>query len=174
MKESFITISGGPTHVITWGRWIEEPLDDVPEIVICIPGNPGLVGFYTEFLQLLYEQLGEKIPVWIIGHLGHEEPSKDRKTEVPCLKGNEKIFDLDGQLYHKKEFIQRFVPRNTKIHLIGHSIGAWMSVCLTRRTVGISPKSGFHYIQFLDLSFHCLIGYQNIFKYVEYKSIFGS
>lgn len=67
MKEGFITISGGPTHVITWGRWVVEPLDDVPEIVICIPGNPGLVGFYTEFLHLLYKRLGKKIPVWIIG-----------------------------------------------------------------------------------------------------------
>ncbi|XP_011183123.2 lipid droplet-associated hydrolase [Zeugodacus cucurbitae] len=130
MKEGFITICGGPTHIITWGRWVEEPMDDVPELVICITGNPGLVGFYTEFLHLLYEQLGKKIPVWIIGHLGHEEPTKDSKTEVPCLQGNEKIFDLNGQLQHKKEFIQRFVPNNTKIHLIGHSIGAWMVIHL--------------------------------------------
>ncbi|CAD7004478.1 lipid droplet-associated hydrolase [Ceratitis capitata] len=130
MKEGFITICGVPTHITTWGRWIEEDLVDVPEIVLCIPGNPGLVGFYTEFLHLLYQQLQQKIPVWIIGHLGHEESSENSETEVPCLKGNEKVFDLDGQLQHKSEFIQRFVPANTKIHLIGHSIGAWMVIQL--------------------------------------------
>ncbi|XP_036336935.1 lipid droplet-associated hydrolase [Rhagoletis pomonella] len=130
MEESFVNISGTPTHVITWGRWIEDAIEDVPEIVLCIPGNPGLVGFYTEFLSSLYEKLGKKIPVWIIGHSGHEEVVENSKIQVPCLRGNEKLFDLDGQLQHKKEFIQRFVPANTKIHLIGHSIGAWMVIQL--------------------------------------------
>ncbi|XP_053957209.1 lipid droplet-associated hydrolase [Anastrepha ludens] len=126
MKESFVIVSGAPTHIITWGRWIEESIEDVPEIVLCIPGNPGLVGFYIEFLSSLYDQLEQKIPVWIIGHSGHEEPSENSKIAVPYLKGNENKFDLDGQLQHKKEFIQRFVPTNVKIHLVGHSIGAWM------------------------------------------------
>ncbi|XP_067647768.1 lipid droplet-associated hydrolase [Eurosta solidaginis] len=129
MKEAFVNIRGVPTHIITWGRWIEDPVD-VQEIVLCIPGNPGLVGFYLEFLEELYKQLEEKIPIWIIGHMGHEEPEKDSNSKVPRLKDNEKVFNLDGQLKHKTEFIQRFVPANTKMHLIGHSIGAWMVVHL--------------------------------------------
>lgn len=52
-----------------WGKWIEESLDDVKEIAICITGNPGLPGFYTEFLGELHKRLETNIPVWVIGKL---------------------------------------------------------------------------------------------------------
>lgn len=33
---------------------------------------------------------------------------------------------MDGQIRHKIAFIEKYVPSDVKIHLIGHSIGAWM------------------------------------------------
>lgn len=44
--------------------------------------------------------------------------------KTPSLKGNEDLYDLQGQLNHKIEFYNRFVPKDVKIHLIGHSIGS--------------------------------------------------
>lgn len=45
---------------------------------------------------------------------------------MPQLSGNEELFNLDGQIRHKIAFIEKYVPSDVKIHLIGHSIGAWM------------------------------------------------
>lgn len=36
------------------------------------------------------------------------------------------MFGLDAQIQHKIDFIKAYVPDDVKIHLIGHSIGAWM------------------------------------------------
>ncbi|XP_013112718.1 lipid droplet-associated hydrolase [Stomoxys calcitrans] len=126
MKEAFVNICNVPTRIITFGKWIEESMDDVSEIAICITGNPGLPGFYTEFCDTVHERLEKKIPVWVIGHVGHDDPPENSLREVPQLKGNEEIFDLDGQIKHKTEFIEKYVPEHVKIHLMGHSIGAWM------------------------------------------------
>lgn len=126
MQEAYVNICGIPTHIMTWGKWIEESLDDVKEIAICITGNPGLPGFYTEFLGNVYRQLNCEMPVWVIGHLGHDDPPPTSIREVPPLQGSESLFELENQIKHKIEFIEQYVPANVKIHLMGHSIGAWM------------------------------------------------
>uniref|UniRef100_D3TPK1 Lipid droplet-associated hydrolase n=1 Tax=Glossina morsitans morsitans TaxID=37546 RepID=D3TPK1_GLOMM len=132
MKEAFVNICNIPTHIVTCGKWVEETLDNVKELAICITGNPGLPGFYTEFCNALHERLEKKMPVWVVGHLGHENPPETSLREVPQLKGNEELFDLDSQVRHKIEFIEKYVPEHTKIHLIGHSIGAWMVLQILR------------------------------------------
>ena len=58
--------------------------------------------------------------------MGHDDPPESSLREVPQLKGNEELFDLDGQIRHKIEFIEKYVPAGVKVHLMGHSIGAWM------------------------------------------------
>lgn len=70
MQEAFVNINNIPTHVFTWGKWIEESFKDEKEVVICITGNPGLPGFYTEFGGALQRELGadgHNLPVWVIG-----------------------------------------------------------------------------------------------------------
>ncbi|EDV50144.1 lipid droplet-associated hydrolase [Drosophila erecta] len=124
MQEAYVNINSIPTHIFTWGRWIEETITE-KEIVICITGNPGLPGFYTEFAGTLQKELGD-LPVWVIGHAGHDDPPEASIREVPQLSGNEELFNLDGQIRHKIAFIEKYVPSDVKIHLIGHSIGAWM------------------------------------------------
>lgn len=65
MQEAYVNINSIPTHIFTWGKWIEETLTE-KEVVICITGNPGLPGFYTEFAGTLQKELGD-LPVWVIG-----------------------------------------------------------------------------------------------------------
>lgn len=99
MKQSFVDVNGIPTMVTTWGGHIDEKLNS-KEIVICIPGNPGLSGYYYRFLEIVHDKL--KIPVWIIGHTGHEEPEdKETLARIPELKGNEKLYDTYGQIEYK-------------------------------------------------------------------------
>lgn len=38
MQEAFININSVPTHIISWGPWIEESFSK-KEVVICITGE---------------------------------------------------------------------------------------------------------------------------------------
>ena len=48
-----------------------------------ISGNPGLGGFYVDFMQTLYNNLEIKIPIWCVSHAGHYDI-----PGVQPLKGN--------------------------------------------------------------------------------------
>lgn len=67
MREAFVNICDVPTHIMTWGHWIEETFAK-KEVVICITGNPGLPGFYTQFMATIHETIDPGIPVWVIGN----------------------------------------------------------------------------------------------------------
>jgi len=41
--------------------------------VLVIPGNPGIVGFYKDFVEALYENLGGQASVTAIGHISHAQ-----------------------------------------------------------------------------------------------------
>lgn len=68
MKEEFVPVANIPTHILTWGSSIHEKINS-KEIVICIPGNPGLPEAYTRFLSTIHSKVGSNIPVWIIGKI---------------------------------------------------------------------------------------------------------
>lgn len=140
MQKGFVDINSVPTHIFTWGQWVHDDFKR-KELVIIITGrstifiiamifiysflgNPGLPGFYTTFAKTLYDESDKVLPVWIIGHAGHEEAKKELMISTPPLKGNEQLYNLKGQLDHKKDFISRFVPKDVKVFLIGHSIGS--------------------------------------------------
>ncbi|KAG4071816.1 hypothetical protein HA402_005977 [Bradysia odoriphaga] len=147
MQEAFVNINSIPTHIISWAPWIEESFPK-KEVVICITGNPGLPGFYTKFSKTIHEHIDPDIPVWVIGHAGHDEPPETSLRRVPPLRGNEDKYNLDAQIKHKLEFIETYVPDDVKIHLIGHSIGAWMIIEMLKREPAIRDKIQHSYLLF--------------------------
>lgn len=71
MRDDFVEINTVPTHIFTFGQWIQDDFDPkFKEIVLIISGNPGLTGFYTTFGSALYDELNQEIPVWVIGQAG--------------------------------------------------------------------------------------------------------
>ena len=42
------------------------------------------------------------------------------------------LFTLEGQVNHKIDFINRYVPAGVNVHFIGHSIGAKISIELVK------------------------------------------
>ena len=57
-------------------------------------GNPGLGGYYEDFMQTLYNNLEVKIPIWCISHAGHYKlpgvvPLKGKKLKMICSLVNE-------------------------------------------------------------------------------------
>ncbi|XP_044272644.1 lipid droplet-associated hydrolase [Tribolium madens] len=126
MQQAFLEINGVKTNVLTYGKWVEESFkpSEPKDIVLVIPGNPGLTGFYKMFMHTLNEKTG--FPVWCVAHAGHEIPKKNPLFSIQRLKGNEGLFGLRGQVEHKLDFIKKYVPEGARLHLVGHSIGSYM------------------------------------------------
>lgn len=94
-----VIINDVPTVVETWGRWIEEsPSQQNEDIILCIPGNPGVTGYYKNFLQTIYDKL--QCTIWVLGHAGHQR-IRNNNIKVPKLEGNEKLYSVQGQIDHK-------------------------------------------------------------------------
>ncbi|UYV79338.1 C2orf43 [Cordylochernes scorpioides] len=133
LHQDFVVVGGVPTHVLTCGRWLEDELPGL--IIIFIPGNPGAIDYYEEFLKALYEGLQRAVPIWGISHAGHamSPPGYPR----PKIQGNEELYSLEGQVAHKVAFIQKYVPANREVILIGHSIGCYVVLEILRRLPGL-------------------------------------
>ncbi|CAA0822526.1 alpha/beta-Hydrolases superfamily protein [Striga hermonthica] len=111
---------------------MEIPSQDTKFHVLFIPGNPGVISFYTDFLESLYELLGGSASVTgkythiyiTIGHISHSE--KDW--------GSGRLFSLQEQISHKISFIeQELGDVEVPIVLVGHSIGSYISLEILRR-----------------------------------------
>mmetsp|Transcript_3665 Transcript_3665/g.5090 ORF Transcript_3665/g.5090 Transcript_3665/m.5090 type:complete len:313 (-) Transcript_3665:26-964(-) len=87
-------------------------------VIVVVPGNPGVVDFYIEFIHHLYEKLSKRISIVAVGHAGHGARS---------LNGS-KVFTLEDQIKHKGEFLKSYFEPNTKFILMGHSVGSY--ICL--------------------------------------------
>lgn len=98
MHEAYITLNGVRTNVTAHGKWIEESLIEVKDVVIIITGNPGVTGFYDIFAKTIHEQSG--YPVWCVGHAGHNIPQEEI-SPFPKLTVKPELYGLKGQIEHK-------------------------------------------------------------------------
>ncbi|XP_043290067.1 lipid droplet-associated hydrolase isoform X2 [Venturia canescens] len=131
MQQAMIRCNGVQTHVLTEGRWVEEGLDPngKKDLVLVIPGNPGIPSFYEDFAKALKSKLPSETPVWVVGHAGHVQPPSNLWYS-PDDRVERNKYNLDGQRKHKTEFLKQYVPKDARIHLVGHSIGSWFTLKL--------------------------------------------
>ncbi|XP_060958473.1 uncharacterized protein LOC115701142 isoform X2 [Cannabis sativa] len=91
---------------------------------LVIPGNPGAVLFYKEFVESLYEWLGGSVSVTAVGHISHTKKDSERG----------RLFSLQEQIDHKIDFIKHELQnKQVPIILVGHSIGAYMCIEMFKR-----------------------------------------
>ncbi|KAK6942551.1 Lipid droplet-associated hydrolase [Dillenia turbinata] len=76
--------------------------------ILFVPGNPGVVAYYKEFIESLYEMLGGSASITAIGHISHTIKNWD------CGR----LFSLQDQIEHK----------------VGHSIGAYITLEMFKRS----------------------------------------
>ncbi|KAI1895134.1 hypothetical protein AGOR_G00103170 [Albula goreensis] len=129
---------GAVTEVLKFGaRDLHHAsrLHSNPRVVfLLIPGNPGVVGFYGTFMQTVYEAFGRRFPVWAVSHAGHcDSRSSLRVTADSPRMRIEDVFGLNGQVEHKLAFLREHVPRDSKLVLIGHSIGCYIILEMMKR-----------------------------------------
>ncbi|CAH2054025.1 unnamed protein product [Thlaspi arvense] len=111
-------VSGSMTEVM-------EIQTENPKLhVLFIPGNPGVVSFYNDFLESLHEFLDGNASITAIGQISHT--SKDWESG--------RLFSLQEQIDHKIDFIrQELESVKVPIILVGHSIGSYISLEILRK-----------------------------------------
>lgn len=92
--------------------------------VLFIPGNPGIVTYYKDFVESLYDQLGGNASITAVGHISHSR--KDWE--------NGRFFSLQEQINHKVEFMRQEMPSTrAPLLVVGHSIGSYISMEILRK-----------------------------------------
>ncbi|KAE9590801.1 putative lipid droplet-associated hydrolase, alpha/Beta hydrolase [Lupinus albus] len=113
-------------HVSSYTSEILEIQAEAPSLhVLFVPGNPGVILFYKDFVEYLYEMLGGTASVTAIGHV-----SQTRKNWE-----HGRLFSLQEQIDHKIDFIREEM-KNTEVPivLIGHSIGSYIAIEMFKRS----------------------------------------
>ncbi|XP_032209095.1 lipid droplet-associated hydrolase [Mustela erminea] len=136
VHEEFILCCGVETQVLKCGPWtnlFNEPRANKPKLLIfIITGNPGFSAFYVPFAKALYSSINGRFPVWVISHAGHAFVPKGKKILTTSDDSNAQkindIYGLQGQVEHKLAFLRTHVPKETKLVVIGHSIGCHINL----------------------------------------------
>ncbi|VVC35718.1 Hypothetical protein CINCED_3A009272 [Cinara cedri] len=119
--DRWVDANGVATRVLCWGRPIDES-GGPNKLVLCVCGNPGITEYYEKFLREIHRALD--VPVWVVSHAGHEVPPSNVKLTLPDSKEYPDLYTLKGQVEHKLRFIEKYVPDNCDLYLVGHSIGS--------------------------------------------------
>ncbi|MEE6476910.1 hypothetical protein FKM82_011272 [Ascaphus truei] len=91
VHEEFIYCCGAATQVLKFGPWndLQKNNAEIPPnlLILIVPGNPGIVGYYRTFMQALYCGLDQQYPVWAVSHAGHCAPPRgmDMTDVIDCL-----------------------------------------------------------------------------------------
>ncbi|XP_069742545.1 lipid droplet-associated hydrolase isoform X3 [Narcine bancroftii] len=138
-QEEFLYCNGAATQLLKLGSldcWLKDETNTSSNVLfLIIPGNPGIVYYYKLFMQVLHRTLIRKYPVWAISHAGHCIPPEGMEMMEDI--NPEDIFGLNGQIEHKLAFLRKNVPKDTKIVLIGHSIGCHMILEMMKQEPGL-------------------------------------
>lgn len=123
-----------PTKILTFEANLRPETDgiwrDFPTLVV-IPGNPGEIQYYEEFMRLLYDHFEEQVTICGVSHAGHHKLLPG--MQFPPLQENANLYDLQAQILHKIEFLRRFVGVDREVILVGHSIGAYIAMQVMKR-----------------------------------------
>ncbi|KAJ4705367.1 Lipid droplet-associated hydrolase [Melia azedarach] len=104
---------------------LEIRADDPKLHVLFVPGNPGVITFYKELVEALYENLGGNASITAVGHAAQTKKNLE----------NGRLFSLQEQIDHKMDFVsQELQNTEVPIVLVGHSIGSYITVEMLKRS----------------------------------------
>lgn len=126
-----------PTSILNLKPSDVERIQSERPLFIWIPGNPGLLEYYEELLQLIHKQN----PEWEILGISHAGMSPDY---VSRGGRDNKIYSLEEQIEHKIQVINNFTSPSRPLIIMGHSVGAYIAqrIVLSKELVGRVIKLG--------------------------------
>ncbi|KAG2215264.1 hypothetical protein INT45_003614 [Circinella minor] len=124
---SYWSVAGNDTETLWWPVK-QNVSNDKKKILFFIPGNPGLVEYYTDFLEEIHRNVTFPLEIFAVSNLGMTITTP-ATTKFGATKEN-KLFSLQDQINHKIACFDILRQENPDIEfiLMGHSIGAYISV----------------------------------------------
>eukprot|EP01062_Namystynia_karyoxenos_P007985 TRINITY_DN12814_c0_g1_i1.p1 TRINITY_DN12814_c0_g1~~TRINITY_DN12814_c0_g1_i1.p1 ORF type:complete len:377 (+),score=96.18 TRINITY_DN12814_c0_g1_i1:101-1132(+) len=96
------------------------------EVVLVLPGNPGLVYFYAPFLRALKQQFGsQQTGLLCAGYCGHSLTDYNRGEVFSVEQQEELQFALAQRLLEQHE--------GARLHIMGHSVGGYVALRVADR-----------------------------------------
>lgn len=94
-------------------------------IYVLIPGNPGVIDYYYEFMETIYHENEKKIDIIGIEHAGHS----------PGDHNDGSFFDIEDQIEHKISLLDHLKQTSPDSHFVlaGHSVGAYICLQILKR-----------------------------------------
>ncbi|KAJ7487412.1 hypothetical protein B0H11DRAFT_1860394 [Mycena galericulata] len=110
----------GPAHSLWWDSY-SQPGEPPDVVFLFIPGNPGLLNFYTEFLSFLHVK-HPRLALFGHAHLAHTPDLHKRNSSAE--------YGLGAQIQSAMEALDavRASFGKAKIIISGHSVGAWIAL----------------------------------------------
>ncbi|CDH53121.1 upf0554 protein c2orf43 homolog [Lichtheimia corymbifera JMRC:FSU:9682] len=109
-------VAGHLTNTLWW-----PAREETTTVLLFIPGNPGLIEYYAEFLECIHAQASPNLEIFAVSHLG-----------VSTGDDPNALYSFQDQIDHKIECFdilkKRYSADDTKFVLMGHSIGAYLAV----------------------------------------------
>ncbi|ODV77891.1 uncharacterized protein CANTADRAFT_91344 [Suhomyces tanzawaensis NRRL Y-17324] len=99
---------------------------ETARLLMFIPGNPGLVEYYTTYLDLLQEQF-PTLEIVCASHAGYQTTKSKDEEEVPY-----KYYGLKFQTQHKHEILKEHILRHhshgkkVDLYFLSHSMGSYV------------------------------------------------
>lgn len=92
-------------------------------LLVFIPGNPGLIDYYTTYLQLIHERFPH-YDVVAISHAGFQTSGEFVREGST---NDQRFYDLDYQIHHKCEILKKYIlSGNTNLSFLSHSVGGYI------------------------------------------------
>ncbi len=142
VREATILAGGFPTRVLHLGRAPGELQEEQEQnqrrwrprpVMLIIPGNPGLAGYYERFMLDLREAVTATTAamatrttpatpdIWAVSHVGHEAVSHGGADYfAEC--------SLAQQVEHKIALVSEWVPPDCDLTLVAHSVGCLIAM----------------------------------------------
>ncbi|KAL3783824.1 hypothetical protein HJC23_005317 [Cyclotella cryptica] len=123
VTEDRISICGWPTDVVSIDHCVGTSGVSQPHtLIVFIPGNPGVIHWYVDFLFKILQTLGEGFAVRGVSYAGHgvgddvvgtnEDHNTRMNSEQRENQGRRKMnvaWTMDGQVKHKVEWIDKII-----------------------------------------------------------------
>lgn len=126
-------------------------VSDTNQFLIFIPGNPGLIDFYTTYLDLVQKKY-PTLEILAISQAGFQ-------TSDDYLKAHKerpfRFYNLEYQIEHKLRIIKQFVNQSTadvtELLFLSHSVGCYMTQRITKKLLKDPQLRGKVKIKFIGL-----------------------
>lgn len=135
-------------------------------LLIFVPGNPGLIDFYSVYLELLHEQF-PSFEIYALAHAGFYQSNEDFK-----------FYNMEYQIEHKYNFLKKLIKERENdidLYFTAHSAGAYITQKLIQKLYNDQEINGKFHLKYVGLicpticdiaMSHSGIFFTRLFKYL--------